>query len=278
MHLIAVAILDPTDVPGGFTADDGEAADREPPRPAAAVPAPGRAGAVRAAPPALDRGPRLRPRLPRAPGRGARRRVARASSPTFVGEVAGWPLDRDRPLWQMWVAEGLEHGHVALDRQGAPRGDRRRVRGRGAREPRRPRADAGPDRARRERVEPWQADRVPSDVEMIGASMVSIARQPVRMARAVVHLGQVAGPARDPDPQRGRAHGVPFTAPRLSWNVMITPHRQVAFSRDLARRREGREGRVRRDGERRRARRRCPVRSGATSSSATSCPTGRSSR
>ena len=45
-------------------------------------------------------------------------------------------------------------------------------------------------RATPTRPRPWQADRVPSDVEMIGASLVSIARQPVRMARAVVHLGK----------------------------------------------------------------------------------------
>ena len=32
----------------------------------------------------------------------------------MAAEIASWPLDKTRPLWQMWVVEGLEHGHVAL--------------------------------------------------------------------------------------------------------------------------------------------------------------------
>ena len=33
---------------------------------------------------------------------------------TLVEQVYAHPLDRDRPLWQVWVVEGLEGGHVAL--------------------------------------------------------------------------------------------------------------------------------------------------------------------
>ena len=32
----------------------------------------------------------------------------------FVGDVCGRQLDRSKPLWQMYLVEGLEHGHVAL--------------------------------------------------------------------------------------------------------------------------------------------------------------------
>jgi WS/DGAT/MGAT family acyltransferase len=32
----------------------------------------------------------------------------------LVEQIYAHPLDRDRPLWQVWVVEGLEGGHVAL--------------------------------------------------------------------------------------------------------------------------------------------------------------------
>src|SRR4051812_19548774 len=32
----------------------------------------------------------------------------------IVADLASRPLDHDRPLWDMWVVEGLEGGHIAL--------------------------------------------------------------------------------------------------------------------------------------------------------------------
>jgi diacylglycerol O-acyltransferase len=227
MHLMAVAVLDPTDVPGGFTAATirqliENRLDTLPPFRRRVVRVPlGLHHPLWIEDPGFDLDFHVRQVALPAPG--GPRELA-----DFVGEVAGWPLDRDRPLWQMWVAEGLEHGHVAL----VAKVHHAAIDGASGVEVLASLVDLEPipvtvpDAS----PEPWHADRVPNNVEMIGASMVSIARQPVRMARAVVHLGKslarLGTRLRNEDVQAG----VPFTAPRLSWNVMISPHRQVAFA------------------------------------------------
>src|ERR1700741_3409371 len=44
-----------------------------------------------------------------APSPGGGRQLADVCS-----DVAGRPLDRSRPLWELWVVEGLEDGHVGF--------------------------------------------------------------------------------------------------------------------------------------------------------------------
>ena len=113
MHLIMVAVLDPTEVPGGFTAETmkrliEQRIDTLPPFRRRVVRVPfGLHHPLWIEDPGFDLD--FHVRQVAVPSPGGERELA-----AFVGEVAGWPLDRDRPLWQMWVVEGLEHGHVAL--------------------------------------------------------------------------------------------------------------------------------------------------------------------
>ncbi len=32
----------------------------------------------------------------------------------LIGEIASTPLDRDRPLWEMYIAEGLADNRIAI--------------------------------------------------------------------------------------------------------------------------------------------------------------------
>ena len=45
---------------------------------------------------------------------------------SLIGEIASTPLDRARPLWEMYLVEGLADNRVAIVHTGAPR-PRRRV-------------------------------------------------------------------------------------------------------------------------------------------------------
>ncbi|MGH9068956.1 MAG: WS/DGAT/MGAT family O-acyltransferase [Acidimicrobiales bacterium] len=178
-------------------------------------------------------------------------RRAALPSPGGVGELAGFaadvmgrPLDRSRPLWEMYVLEGLEGGrsalvakthHAAIDGvSGAelmaqlldvePNPGERSSPG----EPSRGKPSSGEPPP----ADPWRPDRVPSDFEMLAYAVSSLALQPAALVVAVDHAVKVglnlAKRNREPDV---RPPPAPFSAPRTSLNQSITPHRRCAFTR-----------------------------------------------
>lgn len=146
-----------------------------------------------------------------------------------VGDIASRPIDRSRPLWELWVVEGLEHGHVAMVTKmhhsaidGVTGADL--MANLFDLEPDAP-AAAAPETA-------WVPDAVPTDAQLIGAAMASSARNPVRMARVMVRTGRsLVEMARTSLVPRGDGPrpAMPFTAPRTGFTGSITPHRVVAF-------------------------------------------------
>ncbi|MFM8971412.1 MAG: wax ester/triacylglycerol synthase domain-containing protein, partial [Actinomycetota bacterium] len=228
MHVMAVAVLDPRTSPGGFTAATVKrlVEERLPNIPAfrrRIVEVPFNLHhPLWVEDPDFDLDYHVRQMAVIAPG-GTRELAA------LVGDIASWPLDRTRPLWQLWVVEGLDDGNVGL----IAKVHHSAIDGAAGvdvlaqlvdLEPVQPAVD-------RDDLEPWRPDRVPSDIEMIVGSMVSIAKRPVQMARAGLHLTRglvrLGQRAREGSMSGGAA---PFTAPRLTWNGSITPHRKVAFA------------------------------------------------
>lgn len=174
-----------------------------------------------------------------APAPGGRRELAE-----LAAQIAGIPLDRDRPLWQMWVIEGLKQGrigvvtkvhHAAID--GVSGADMMMHLfdlsadggGRGAA------ADMAAltgDPTPPSPAEAPRDDHIPNDLELVGYALRSRARraaQLVPLLRATVEsVTHVVQGRRDPGHHVG---AVPLTAPRLPWNESVTPHRAVGFAR-----------------------------------------------
>ena len=147
---------------------------------------------------------------------------------TLVGRLSAIPLDRTRPLWEVWVIEGLEDGNVAV----LSKVHHAAIDGASGNEMTVALLDLTPEIARHEPEEPWVPDRVPTDAELLGYAASSLARQPLRVARA---LGKTTGAAlavrrRNRETPNLEPPPSPFSAPRTSFNTAITPRRSFAFS------------------------------------------------
>ena len=146
----------------------------------------------------------------------------------FAAEIMGRPLDRSRPLWEMYMVEGLEHGYIAS----ISKVHHAAIDGVSGAELMVNLLDFTPEVAEVEPpAEPWKPDRIPTDIELVGWAMNSLSRQPIQAVKAMRRTGQAALSLR----RRNRQPGVtpppaPFSAPNTSLNTAITPHRRFAFA------------------------------------------------
>ena len=157
-------------------------------------------GAVRARLPLLARRPGLRPRLPRpragpSPGRTDEKLAEQ------VARIVARPLDRSRPLWELYLIHGLEDGHMAM----LTKIHHALIDGLSGAEIMGVLFDLAPEG--RELPEPTAngADRQPSELEMLTRGLMGSPRYPLRMLRSLPT--RAAEPRRDAvrePPGRGR--------------------------------------------------------------------------
>jgi diacylglycerol O-acyltransferase / wax synthase len=225
MHVMATMVLDPSESPGGFTVDTmrkliAERLPRLEPFRRRVVDIPfGVHHPVWIEDPDFDLDYHVRRAALPAPG-------GMTELAELTAEIAGRQLDRRRPLWELWVVEGLEHGHIGI----IAKMHHAAIDGVLGVDLMTEIFDLESNPAPKPPAELPKAERLPSDAELLIGAMTSIARQPLRMVRAARNLARSATRVA----QRIRAQpvnaGVPLTAPPTPLNGVLTPHRRVTFA------------------------------------------------
>ncbi|MGH3947751.1 MAG: WS/DGAT/MGAT family O-acyltransferase [Pseudonocardiaceae bacterium] len=149
----------------------------------------------------------------------------------LCAHIAGQPMSRRHPLWEMHIVEGAASGEIVVIAKMHHAG----IDGvSGANlmtylsglEPDAPLPELPPEQRRN--PDP------PTAFELIGDGLVTFARKPLELARL---LPGIVGMVPDfiSKAVRGEGMSLPFTAPRTSFNGTITGHRSVAYAQlDLA--------------------------------------------
>jgi len=147
---------------------------------------------------------------------------------TLVGRLVAQPLDRTRPLWEIWLIEGLEGGNVGL----LSKVHHSAIDGASGNELLVALLDLTPEIAEHVPEDEWVPDRIPTDAELLTYAASSLARQPVRVAKALARTTTGALEVR----RMGQSSGAsalppaPFAAPRTSFNAALTPKRSYAYT------------------------------------------------
>jgi diacylglycerol O-acyltransferase / wax synthase len=225
MHVCGVIVVDPSTIPGGYSYDSFRA---ELDRRVRDVPEFTRK--LRKVPMGIDHPVWVRDRhfdidhhvhrlaLP-SPG-------GYAELVELTSHLAGLPLDRSRPLWEMWVIEGYDEGKVAAFMK-MHHATVDGVSGSNllshlcSLEP-----DADPIV---EADDPTPAGHEPGQAELFGRGLVNLVVRPLDAVRLVTPTSQLV--TRTINRARaGTAMAAPFSAPRTSFNGTITGHRAIGLA------------------------------------------------
>jgi diacylglycerol O-acyltransferase / wax synthase len=226
MHVSMAAIFDPTTVPSGYSFDKlrdlvGARLERAPIFRRRLVTVPFRLGhPYWVDDPTFDLEYHIRRAAVPAPG-------GIDELAQLVGDVCSRQLDRTKPLWEMYIVEGLRGGQVGL----VTKIHHCTIDGVSGSEllaqlfdlePEPPPPTLPPA--------PVPEDHLPSDLQLVVRSLSARAMRPFGITKLAWRTGRALL-----DVRRVRARGsghaaLPLTTPRTSLNAAITPHRRVAFS------------------------------------------------
>jgi WS/DGAT/MGAT family acyltransferase len=163
-----------------------------------------------------------------------------------VARIASRALDRSRPLWELYLVDGVEDGRMAM----MVKFHHAAIDGVAGQEIITTLLDSTPDAPPPTPARPWRSERIPSEAEMYLRGLAGLSLQPLKaldfqrrvlrtLPRSTMFLGRATAPAvtgtlgrlltggGSPDGQVLDAP--PLVPPRTSFNRPITPHRRWAY-------------------------------------------------
>jgi diacylglycerol O-acyltransferase / wax synthase len=145
-----------------------------------------------------------------------------------AAQIASTPLDRSRPLWELYVVEGLADGNIGV----VTKMHHCAVDGVSGAELMVNLFDLEPGGRELDPPEVRTPEPIPSDLEMVRHALASRARRQIGiiplLGTTVRTATKLVSRHRDPDAIVG---AVPLTAPPTPWNGAVTPHRRMSFTR-----------------------------------------------
>jgi diacylglycerol O-acyltransferase / wax synthase len=148
----------------------------------------------------------------------------------LVGRIFSQRLDRSKPLWEVWLVQGLEGGRFAL----ISKTHHALVDGVSGVDIATVLFDLQPTPAAVEAEEGWTPKPVPSDVDLVAEGVKGLVKTPLSLAGRA--LGAVQHPRRSAAQAREAVEGIGEVvwagmnpAPDVPLNVEIGPHRRVRW-------------------------------------------------
>ncbi|MEY2475939.1 MAG: diacylglycerol O-acyltransferase / wax synthase [Actinomycetota bacterium] len=226
MHTLKISVLDTSGVLGGYTFERfkevlGERLHLLPPFRRRMVEVPlGLHHPVWIEDPDFDLDYHVRRVVAPAPG-------GLAELSAVCSDIASRQLDRRHPLWEISVVEGLEDGHVGF----VAKIHHSAADGVAAAAMLASVLDAEPTTdAPAPPHQPWRPDRVPSQWELLVGALVAIFRNIVALPRLLQRTVQGFRRVRTHRKQADVQPPLPLTAPKLSFNGSLTPHRSFVMT------------------------------------------------
>ncbi|MCU1496976.1 MAG: wax ester/triacylglycerol synthase family O-acyltransferase [Acidimicrobiales bacterium] len=227
MHVAMTMVVDPSSVPGGYTFENikrfiGDRVHLVPPFRRRLVEVPlNLAHPVWVEDPNFDLDFHIR-RIG-CPAPGGRRELGE-----MAGQIASTPLDRSRPLWELWVIEGLKQDRIGV----VTKVHHSAIDGSSGAELMVHLFDLEPEAADPPPPEPRAPEHIPTDLELLGHAAASRFRKTIALPKLIGEtvgaVARVVEGRRDPAKKTGAS---PLGAPNTSWCGPLSPLRNVGFAR-----------------------------------------------